>query len=56
MGGVSVHQMEEQNDRITRQIDLRGGLPGGVVKCRAIRNAWSGGSEVRGLSQLLPIH
>ena len=28
MGGVSVHQMEEQNDRITRQIDLRGGCQG----------------------------
>ena len=51
-----VHQMEEPNDRITRQIDLGGGLSGGVVKSGAIRNAWTGGSKVRGLSQLLPIH
>ena len=27
-----VHQMEETNDRITRQLDLGGGLSGGVVK------------------------
>ena len=46
-----VHQMEEPNDRITRQLDLGGGLSGGVVKGGAIRNAWSGGSEV-----LLTIH
>ena len=43
-----VHQMEEEPiDRITRQLDLGGGLSGGVVKGGAIRNAWSGGSEVR---------